>query len=109
MILKQILFNALKSAVGTVIPGFAAGGSHSGGARIVGENGPELEVTGPSRIYNAAQTKRIISGGGGGSSNVTHINHFQAGVSRAEVYAGMSAAKNNAVSTVRENKMRRRA
>jgi hypothetical protein len=45
------------------IPGFAAGGFHSGGLRLVGENGPELEVTGPSRIYNASQTAAMLSGG----------------------------------------------
>lgn len=32
--------------------GFAAGGYHSGGLRVVGERGPELEATGPSRIFN---------------------------------------------------------
>jgi hypothetical protein len=35
---------------------------HSGGMRLVGEQGPELEVTGPSRIYSAQQTKSMISG-----------------------------------------------
>ena len=34
------------------IPGFASGGTHAGGLRIVGENGPELEMTGPSRILS---------------------------------------------------------
>ena len=34
---------------------FANGGIHSGGLRVVGENGPELEATGPSRIYNSNQ------------------------------------------------------
>ncbi len=29
---------------------FAGGGMHAGGLRLVGENGPELEVTGPARI-----------------------------------------------------------
>ncbi|MDZ4392507.1 MAG: hypothetical protein U1B82_05995, partial [Cypionkella sp.] len=43
--------------------GFAAGGDHRGGLRIVGENGPELEATGPSRIFNAAQTERMLKGG----------------------------------------------
>lgn len=33
-------------------PGFASGGTHSGGWRVVGENGPELEHTGPSQIFN---------------------------------------------------------
>ena len=46
------------------IPGFAAGGFHSGGLRLVGENGPELEVTGPSRIYNASQTAAMLGGAG---------------------------------------------
>jgi len=45
------------------IPGFASGGLHSGGLRLVGENGPELEVTGPSRIYNASQTAAMLGGG----------------------------------------------
>lgn len=37
------------------VPGFAAGGVHFGGARIVGERGPEIEITGPSRIVNLDQ------------------------------------------------------
>lgn len=50
-------------AAAGAIASFANGGSHSGGLRIVGENGPELEATGPSRIYNARQTERMLSGG----------------------------------------------
>ena len=46
-------------AAGGIIPQFAAGGYHSGGLRIVGENGPELEATGPARIY----TKNQLAGG----------------------------------------------
>ncbi len=45
------------------IPAFASGGSFGGGLRLVGENGPELEVTGPSRIYSNAQTRSMLSGG----------------------------------------------
>lgn len=41
--------------VGGRIPTFATGGYHSGGLRIVGERGPELEATGPSRIIPAGQ------------------------------------------------------
>lgn len=44
------------------IRGYASGGVHSGGLRIVGENGPELELTGPSRIWSAEQTQRMLSG-----------------------------------------------
>ncbi|SMH62528.1 tape measure protein [Azospirillum agricola] len=43
------------------IPGFATGGHHVGGARIVGERGAELEVTGPARYWTHEQTKDILS------------------------------------------------
>lgn len=42
------------------IPAFAEGGYHSGGLRLVGERGPELEVTGPARIFNAQDTARLL-------------------------------------------------
>lgn len=48
---------------GISVPGFAAGGLHTGGLRLVGEHGPELEVTGPSRIYNASNTTAMLGGG----------------------------------------------
>jgi TolA-binding protein len=35
--------------------GFAAGGLHDGGMRLVGENGPEVEVTGPARYWTMGQ------------------------------------------------------
>jgi hypothetical protein len=43
--------------------GFASGGYHTGGLRIVGEKGPELEATGSSRIWNAKDTSSMLSGG----------------------------------------------
>ena len=43
------------------IPGFAAGGDHVGGWRIVGENGPELEATGAARIFNTHQTRALMA------------------------------------------------
>lgn len=46
------------------IPGFANGGLHAGGWRMVGERGPELEYTGPSRIFNASDTTRMLAGNG---------------------------------------------
>lgn len=52
---------------------FASGGYHSGGLRIVGENGPELEVTGPSRIYNANQTASMLSGGAGVEQQISAL------------------------------------
>jgi hypothetical protein len=44
-------------------PAFAGGGTFAGGLRIVGEHGPELEATGPSRIFNADQTRGLLAGG----------------------------------------------
>ena len=55
----------IAALTGEAIPAFAAGGDHVGGARLVGEYGPELEVTGPSRIFNASQTRAMLSGGAG--------------------------------------------
>jgi hypothetical protein len=42
------------------IPGYADGGAFGGGMRIVGERGPELEVTGPSRIYSNKDTVSML-------------------------------------------------
>ncbi|NHZ34477.1 hypothetical protein [Massilia rubra] len=42
------------------VPGYADGGQFEGGVRLVGENGPELEATGPARIYNAGQTRSLL-------------------------------------------------
>jgi len=42
-------------------PGFAAGGDHAGGWRVVGEHGPELEATGPARIWSFDETQRLLS------------------------------------------------
>lgn len=44
------------------IPGYAAGGSHGGGWRVVGENGPELEATGPSRILSNSASTSLMAG-----------------------------------------------
>lgn len=42
------------------VPGFANGGTHTGGLRVVGERGPELEFTGPSRIFSNAQSRDLL-------------------------------------------------
>jgi hypothetical protein len=62
------LHAVIAALTGQAIPAFVLGGNHAGGLRLVGENGPELEVTGPSRIFNAAQTRGMLSGGNGNSS-----------------------------------------
>jgi len=40
---------------------FASGGFHRGGLRIVGERGPELEFTGPSRISSNSDLSRMLN------------------------------------------------
>jgi hypothetical protein len=42
-------------------PGFANGGIFGGGYRVVGENGPELEYTGQSRIHSNADSKKLLN------------------------------------------------
>jgi tape measure domain-containing protein len=65
------LHAVIAALTGQAIPAFALGGDHAGGLRLVGENGPELEVTGPSRIFNASQTRGMLSGGSGNSAGNT--------------------------------------
>lgn len=54
--------------------GFASGGDFPGGIRLVGEQGPELELTGASRIFSANQTQEILSGRRNGMTNNITIN-----------------------------------
>lgn len=53
--------------------GHAAGGIHEGGWRLVGERGPELEYTPPSRIFSNTDTNSILAGlkGGGQPQQIT--------------------------------------
>jgi hypothetical protein len=44
------------------VPGFAGGGMHSGGLRIVGERGPELEATGSSKIMSNSELMSSLGG-----------------------------------------------
>lgn len=65
------------------IPGFAAGGQHTGGLRIVGEDGPELEATGPARYYSASDTAAMLGRGpsadeiGQAVANYLHSDLYQ--------------------------------
>jgi TP901 family phage tail tape measure protein len=49
------------SSIGLNIPGFAAGGTHTGGLRMVGEDGPEIEYTGRSHISSNSQTRNMMN------------------------------------------------
>ena len=59
------------------IPGYASGGDFGGGLRLVGENGPELEVTGPSRIFNANQTAAMLKGGSDMGALVSELKQMR--------------------------------
>lgn len=52
---------------------YATGGLHPGGIRMVGEFGPELEVTGPSRIHNARKTEEILGRFSGTNQDQTNV------------------------------------
>ena len=55
---------------GVGIPAFASGGTFAGGLRVVGENGPELEATGPSRIWNSNQLASALASGGASNAEL---------------------------------------
>lgn len=65
-------------------PGFASGGYHVGGLRIVGENGPELEATGPSRIWNQSQLASALGGGQGSAALISEVRALREQNARLE-------------------------
>lgn len=77
------------------IPRFEAGGMFAGGLRMVGERGPELEVTGPARYWSSAQTQAMLSGAGGGSEELL----AEVRALRAEVSGLRAAAQRTAQNT----------
>lgn len=80
-------------------PSFAAGGYHAGGMRLVGERGPELEFTGPSRILNASDTAALLSGGGLATA-VAELTREVAEL-RAEQRTGQAAIAANTAKSAR--------
>jgi len=62
--IQQAISNAGNLAVtldnSTRAAQFALGGYHSGGVRMVGERGPELEMTGASRIMSNNDTRKML-------------------------------------------------
>jgi hypothetical protein len=81
----------LKYGIKEGIKGYASGGFHPGGLRLVGEEGPELEVTGPARIWSARETKEILAGGAATSEEVRAL--------REELRAIGSALARNTMET----------
>lgn len=81
----------------TTIKAYAAGGHHPGGLRLVGEQGPELEVTGPARIYSADQTRAML--GGGNDEMVRELRALRAEL--AELKAASAATARSTSDTAR--------
>jgi hypothetical protein len=63
------------------VRGFDAGGRHSGGLRLVGERQPELEATGPSRIWTANQIRSALTSDGS-TGVIEAVNGLRADVRR---------------------------
>ena len=91
---------AILAAGGT--PNFAAGGWHAGGLRLVGERGPELEATGPSRLFTAGETRRLLAPDSGSDETAGEVAALrrqqareaeQARADRAALRAEMSAIR----------------
>jgi tape measure domain-containing protein len=89
------------------VPGYAAGGDHGGGWRIVGENGPELEATGPARIFNASQTqgmmRRLASPQENGAALAAAVDRLNATVERQ---AGVIERQGAALDQIQRNTRR---
>ncbi|MBU1436232.1 MAG: hypothetical protein KKF79_02595, partial [Gammaproteobacteria bacterium] len=86
-VLQNIDKNIAGSTGGTVAS-FASGGDFSGGYRLVGEEGPEIEFTGPSSIVSNDKSKALVD-------NVILIKEVRA--LREEIKAGnISIARNTA-------------
>lgn len=76
------------------IPGFANGGTHAGGLRIVGERGPEIEATGPSRVMN---NKDLMSALGNNERLINEVRQL-----RQDIQRGNFAIAKNTQKTARQ-------
>jgi hypothetical protein len=65
----QASYSVVGAALG--LPAFAEGGDFGGGFRLVGERGPEIELTGPARYLSAAQTRDIMAARGSGAGSLS--------------------------------------
>lgn len=60
MTINDVISEMKNSAEYANMPKYASGGIHEGGWRMVGENGPEIEYTGPSAIINNTNSKKMF-------------------------------------------------
>ena len=83
---------ALAEALRIGLPAFAAGGSHTGGVRLVGEQGPEIEVTGPSRIYSFDQLMQLAGGTGRDETLVREVQALRRELAELRAAGQVTAA-----------------
>jgi tape measure domain-containing protein len=76
---------------------FANGGDHMGGLRIVGENGPEIESTGPSRIFNANQTRSMLAGSDGNAELAAEIRGLRSDLRASQGAIALAAEKSRKI------------
>ena len=100
--LAQAIANAAKEKGQAIkVPGYASGGDFGGGLRLVGENGPELEVTGPSRIFNANQTASMLRGGGDSGATAEEVRALRRDIeSNATYMAKLTKAVADGIDTL---------
>lgn len=100
---KELTAAGLRNVVTALgkTPTFATGGYHVGGLRIVGERGPELEATGPSRIWSASQTRALLAPASG-SSDPAMLAELQA--LRREVENLRAEARATATATAKTSR-----
>jgi hypothetical protein len=93
-------YDVLKQQYLASIPQFAAGGAHTGGWRIVGEHGPELEHTGPSQIFSNSQSKSML---GGGDNKASQEIILELRALRAEVAKLRAEQRDNTGALIQSN------
>jgi hypothetical protein len=86
------------------VPQFAFGGLHSGGLRLVGERGPELEATGPARYWSAADTTAML----GNSQRREELLAAEIRALRAEVQGLRAEARATAENTGKTQRLMQR-
>lgn len=95
--------------LGVGLPTFAGGGDHRGGWRVVGERGPELEATGPARIFTADETRGILGGGGNVKIEVVNQGTPQRVVSSQASFDAQGAVVRLFLADLRDNGPMRQA
>lgn len=80
------------------LPGFAGGTASASGLYVAGEGGgPEIIASGQARVWNAAQTRSILGGAGGGGHSgalLAEMRNFNRALDR---FAANSQAENRAI------------